>query len=41
MPVDAPHPAYTVHRRLDGMEFQLEGLDIVVETLFRRARDGE
>jgi hypothetical protein len=37
MPVDAPHPAYTVARKLEGMEFQFEDLLTVVSTLYRGA----
>jgi hypothetical protein len=37
LPADAPHPAYTATRSLEGMEFQLEDLITVVETLFRGA----
>lgn len=35
MPVDAPHPAYTVNRRLEGMEFQFADLNTVVDTFYR------
>jgi hypothetical protein len=37
MPADAPHPAYTVARKLEGMEFQFEDLPTVVKTLYRGA----
>lgn len=37
MPADAPHPAYTAPRRLEGMEFQFEDLTTVVNTLYRGA----
>lgn len=37
MPVDAPHPAYTARRRLEGMEFQFQDLTTVVDTLYRGA----
>jgi hypothetical protein len=35
MPANAPHPAYTVTRRLEGMEFQFADLNTVVDTLYR------
>jgi hypothetical protein len=41
MPVDAPHPAYTASRGLEGMEFQFADLNTVVSTLFRGNRDAE
>lgn len=37
LPVDAPHPSYTVDRRFDAMEFQLEDLEGLVDTLYRGA----
>jgi hypothetical protein len=37
MPADAPHPAYTASRKLEGMEFQFEDLTTVVDTLYRGA----
>ena len=37
MPADAPHPAYTAPRRLEGMEFQFQDLTTVVDTLYRGA----
>ncbi len=37
MPVDAPHPAYTIARGLEGMEFQFEDMNTVVNTVFRGA----
>jgi hypothetical protein len=37
MPADAPHPAYTAGRKLEGMEFQFEDLTTVVDTLYRGA----
>lgn len=37
MPTDAPHPAYTVARKLEGMEFQFEDLTTVVNMLYRGA----
>jgi hypothetical protein len=37
MPADAPHPAYTAARKLEGMEFQFEDLNTVVDTLYRGA----
>ena len=37
LPVDAPHPFYTLTRRFDAMEFQLEDLDGLVDTLYRGA----
>ena len=36
LPVDAPHPSYTVGRRFDAIEFQLEDLGGLVDTLYRR-----
>lgn len=35
MPNAAPHPAYTAHRNLEGMEFQFEDLITIVNTLYR------
>lgn len=35
LPVDSPHPAYTARRRFEAMEFQLEDLDGLVDTLYR------
>lgn len=35
MPTDAPHPVYTVTRKLEGMEFQFEDLITIVNTLYR------
>ncbi|MET4630895.1 hypothetical protein ABIB83_007955 [Bradyrhizobium sp. I1.8.5] len=35
LPPDAPHPAYTIQRNLDAMEFQFENLDAVVDILYR------
>lgn len=35
MPATAPHPAYTLTRRLEGMEFQFADLNTVVDTLYR------
>jgi enamine deaminase RidA (YjgF/YER057c/UK114 family) len=37
MPTRAPHPAYTVARNLEGMEFQFEDLNTVIGTLYRGA----
>lgn len=37
LPVDAPHPSYTAGRRFDAMEFQLEDLEGLVDTLYRGA----
>lgn len=37
MPADAPHPAYTVDRNLEGMEFQFEDLNSVINVLYRGA----
>jgi hypothetical protein len=37
MPADAPHPAYTASRKLEGMEFQFDDLTTVVNTLYRGA----
>jgi len=35
MPTNAPHAAYTVRRSLEGMEFQLQDLNTVVDMLYR------
>jgi hypothetical protein len=35
MPVAAPHPAYTADRGLEGMEFQFEDLDGIVDAIYR------
>lgn len=35
LPVDAPHPSYTANRRFEAMEFQLEDLEGLVDTLYR------
>ncbi len=35
MPKDAPHPAYTLQRNLEGMEFQFADLNTIVETVYR------
>ncbi|MDP2158794.1 MAG: hypothetical protein Q8K68_13920 [Nitrospirota bacterium] len=35
MPADAPHPAYTVNRKLEGMEFQFSNLNTVIDTVYR------
>jgi hypothetical protein len=35
LPVDAPHPSYTATRRFEAMEFQLEDLEGLVDTLYR------
>ncbi|WP_077731545.1 hypothetical protein [Methylocaldum sp. 14B] len=37
MPTDAPHPAYTATRNLEGMEFQFEDLNTLVDMLYRGA----
>lgn len=37
LPVDAPHASYTADRRFDAMEFQLEDLRGLVDTLYRGA----
>jgi hypothetical protein len=37
MPADAPHSAYTAARKLEGMEFQLQDLNAVINTLYRGA----
>ena len=34
-----PHPAYTAPRHLDGMEFQFQDLDGVIDLLYRRAQN--
>lgn len=35
LPVDGPHASYTADRRFDAMEFQLEDLEGLVDTLYR------
>lgn len=35
LPADGPHPAYTVARRLEGMEFQFEDLPALITILYR------
>lgn len=35
LPANAPHPAYTVQRRLEGMEFQFADLTTIINTLYR------
>jgi hypothetical protein len=37
LPPEAPHPAYTIQRNLEAMEFQFENLDAVVDILYRGA----
>jgi hypothetical protein len=37
LPIDAPHPAYTASRRLEGMEFHFEDLPTIIDTLYRGA----
>jgi hypothetical protein len=37
MPANAPHPAYTAARKLEGMEFHFEDLTTIVNTLYRGA----
>jgi len=37
MPASAPHPAYNATRKLECMEFQLEDLPTVINTLYRGA----
>lgn len=37
LPPEAPHPAYTIQRNLEAMEFQFENLDAVVDLLYRGA----
>ena len=34
-----PHPAYTAERYLEGMEFQFENLDRVIDSLYRGTHD--
>src|SRR3546814_18343559 len=41
LPPEAPHPAYTIQRNLEAMEFQFETLDAVVDILYRGAGDDE
>lgn len=35
MPIDQPHPAYTIARELEGMEFQFEDLAGVITAVYR------
>jgi hypothetical protein len=35
MPIDQPHPAYTVERNLEGLEFQFEDLESLITTVYR------
>ena len=35
LPANAPHPAYSAPRRLEGMEFQFEDLTTIIKTLYR------
>jgi hypothetical protein len=35
MPVDQPHPAYTVERDLEGLEFQVEDLSGLITAVYR------
>lgn len=35
MPVDGPHPTYTVNRNLEGMEFQLDDLITLIDSIYR------
>ena len=37
LPPETPHPAYTIQRNLEAMEFQFENLDAVVDILYRSA----
>jgi len=37
LPPEAPHPAYTIQRNLEAMEFQFENLDALVDILYRGA----
>ena len=37
LPTNAPHPAYTAPRRLEGMEFQFNDLATIINTLYRGA----
>lgn len=37
MPHDQPHASYTKTRRLEGMEFQFEDMDGLIDTLYRGA----
>jgi hypothetical protein len=37
MQANGPHAAYTVARRLEGMEFQFGDLSAIVNTLYRGA----
>ena len=36
-----PHPAYTAHRHLEGMEFQFENLEHVIDVLYRGEHDAD
>lgn len=35
LPSDAPHPAYTLSRNLEAMEFQFQNLDSVIDIVYR------
>jgi hypothetical protein len=35
MPTDAPHPSYTGERRLEGLEFQFQDLDTIMDLVYR------
>jgi hypothetical protein len=35
MPTESPHPAYNVNRRLEGLEFQFEDLQTVIDVIYR------
>jgi hypothetical protein len=37
LPPNAPHPAYTLQRNLEAMEFQFENLNDVIDILYRGA----
>lgn len=37
LPAEAPHAAYTANRRFDAMEFQLEDLNGLIDSLYRGA----
>ena len=36
-----PHPAYTADRYLEGMEFQFQNLDRVIDSLYRETHDAD
>jgi hypothetical protein len=41
LPTDAPHPKYTINRNLEGLEFQFEDIDTLINTLFRGQQNAD